>query len=87
MDVRVARASTDVNHLLRLLGYHIAVTNRDLFELHRPDPAEMAGQMLFGAQPNDDGHDHGRTIASGRLLSVSGSVLGALLGLWLVAYV
>ena len=80
-------ALADVNLLLRLLAYHVTVTDRSLFELHRPDPAEMAGQMLFGAPPNDAGNDHGRAKIGGTLLSISGSVLAAALGLWLIAYI
>lgn len=63
------------------------MTDRRIFKQHRSDPAEMAGQLLFGAPPNDDENDEGRAIASGTLLSVSGWVLVAALGLWLMAYV
>jgi hypothetical protein len=68
-------------------AYLAVVTDQRLFKPHRSDPAEMAGQLLFGARPNDDENSQGRTIASGTLLNLSGWVFVAALGLWLMAYI
>jgi hypothetical protein len=67
--------------------YHAIVTNRRPLQPPHSYPEQVAGQILFGAPPNDEDYDEGNATASGTLLSVSGWVLVAVLGLWLMAYV